>query len=218
MNKQPTSNQPLTEKGAPTAGTTRLEQALLGQGGIRLIAPAVSHRPKISSITAEESRSQQPGQLAESPFAMKGAKLWSGNTRSLIIGMGIGALLVSFAGHVYNNHQRAIGAEPLSLKRFLQARTHTVSASSQAVIPPAPIIVQIDERLIHVSAIALGHPRLAVINGQTVAEGDYVKVRAANPAVTASLRVVKIGEGRIDLSDGIQTITTQLSISSPGSR
>ena len=212
MNKAVANNATDACSGGDSTRVTQLD--LLAPTPVRLLQPRILPEMKLSKIEAPAPALDFRGETTDSPFAMRGAKLWSGNTRSLIIGMTIGALLLCFVGRVYNEHQRAIGAEPLSWKRFVQTRTHSVSASPHEIVPPAPIIIQIDERLIHVTAIALGHPRLAVINGQTVAEGDYVKVRSSNPAVIASLRVAKIGDGRIDLSDGTQTITTQLLVGS----
>ena len=68
--------------------------------------------------------------------------------------------------------------------------------------------------MVRVSAIALGHPRLAVINGKTIAEGDRVTLQAPNAAVALILRVVKIGDGSIDLSDGTKLFSAQLTIPS----
>jgi hypothetical protein len=66
-----------------------------------------------------------------------------------------------------------------------------------------------------VSAIALGHPRLAVINGRSVAEGDSITVHTPSHAVAVTLRVVKIADGRISLTDGTQVITTRLTVPAP---
>jgi hypothetical protein len=71
--------------------------------------------------------------------------------------------------------------------------------------------VQISPDLLRVTAIALGHPRLAVINGKEVTEGDSVTVRAANGGIEVTLRVVKIGDGSIQLTDGSQIVTTRIS-------
>ena len=69
--------------------------------------------------------------------------------------------------------------------------------------------------MVRVSAIALGHPRLAVINGKTVTEGDSVTLQAPNSPVALILRIQKIGDGAIDMTDGKQLFSAQLSIPSP---
>ena len=62
-------------------------------------------------------------------------------------------------------------------------------------------------------------PRLAVINGKTVTEGDNVKLQASNSSVALILRVVKIGDSSIEFSDGKQVSNAQLTIpSSPHPR
>lgn len=76
-------------------------------------------------------------------------------------------------------------------------------------------MVQIRADLIHVTAISLGHPRLAIINGQQVAEGDRITVHTPTASVALSLKVLRIGDGRIDLSDGTQEITARLEFPGP---
>jgi hypothetical protein len=98
---------------------------------------------------------------------------------------------------------------------LLTVATRSISTSLHAITTPAPIVVQISADVIHVSAIALGHPRLAVINGRSVAEGDSITVHTPSRAVAVTLRVVKIADGRIDLTDGTQVITTRLSVPAP---
>jgi hypothetical protein len=69
--------------------------------------------------------------------------------------------------------------------------------------------------LLHVTAISLGHPRLAIINGQQVAEGERITVHTPTASVALSLKVLRIGDRRIDLSDGSQEITARLELPSP---
>ena len=75
--------------------------------------------------------------------------------------------------------------------------------------------VQLSADMVRVSAIALGHPRLAVINGKTVTEGDSITLQVPNATLALILRVAKIGDGSIDLSDGKQMFSAQLTIPSP---
>lgn len=73
-------------------------------------------------------------------------------------------------------------------------------------------MVQIGAEHIRVSAISPGHPRLAVINHQQVGEGDFVIVHAPTVRFEVKLQVVKIADGRIDLSDGSQTIVARIAL------
>lgn len=196
----------------PTKANEPASECCSVEKEMKIIPNSLPSRRLLSTISTDDFPPVSLPQEAASPFVLKGASIWSGNGRSIFCGIVLGAILLFAVAHLFNNHERAVGKDPISFKTFIHARTHTVSASAHELVSPAPIIVQINSKLIHVSAIALGHPRLAVINSQTVAEGDYVKIRSENPAVTASLRVVRIADQRIDLSDGHQTITTQLEI------
>ena len=164
----------------------------------------------IASMDAPESRPTI--EAAESPFVLKGANAMSGNSRWLFFGAMIGAMLLSIGGIVFSRYRDANG-EPLHLPKFIKARTQSVAAPGSDS-PPAAIVVQLSADMVRVSAIALGHPRLAVINGRTVSEGDNVTLQAPNSPVALILRVNKIGDGAIELSDGKQLFSAQLSIPS----
>ena len=137
----------------------------------------------------------------------------SGNSRWIFIGAVIGAILLSIGGIVYTRVAGKDG-DRFGFHTFIKARTHHLAEPGSAA-PPAPIVIQLSPEMIRVSAIALGHPRLAVINGKTVTEGDNVRLQAPNASFALILRVVKIGDGSIDLSDGTKTFSTQLTIPSP---
>src|SRR5205823_13666712 len=94
--------------------------------------------------------------------------------------------------------------------KLMLVAARSVSASPHIVTPPAPIVVQISLDLLHVTAISLGHPRLAVINGEQVAEGDRITVHTPAASVAVTLQIVRIADSRIDLTDGTQVITAQL--------
>lgn len=69
--------------------------------------------------------------------------------------------------------------------------------------------------MVRISSISLGHPRLAVINDETVAEGDNVTVQTPDSSVAVTLRVTKIGDGWIDFTDGKQMFSAKLVIPTP---
>lgn len=163
------------------------------------------------SIDATDSRPTTDA--SESPFVLKGANTMSGNSRWLFMGAMIGALVLSIGGIVFNRYRDGNG-ESLYPPKFIKARTQSLGAPG-SMAPPAPIVVQLSVDMIRVSAIALGHPRLAVINGRTVTEGDSVTLQAKDSAVALILRVNKIGDGAIELTDGKQMFSAQLAIPSP---
>lgn len=141
---------------------------------------------------------------------LRGA-LFSGNGLAIFVGLIIACFLVAGANWLHERKMRAERAAPVA-PTLIAASTSSISSSTEEVAPPAPIMVQISAASIRVSAIALGHPRLAVINDQQVTEGDLVTVRASPARVQVTLRVTKIADGRVELTDGTQTIVTQLSL------
>ena len=165
----------------------------------------------ISSMEAQESTSTEAA--SDSPFVLKGAGIMSGNGRWIYIGLLFGAMLISIGGFIFGRHAQREG-DRFSFPTFIKARTHHLAEPGSAE-PPAPIVISLSTDMVRVSAIALGHPRLAVINGKTVAEGDSVTLQAPNSAIALILRVVKIGDGSIDLSDGKKMFSAQLTIPLP---
>ncbi|HEV3244593.1 MAG TPA: hypothetical protein VGZ31_09290 [Chthoniobacterales bacterium] len=166
----------------------------------------------ISSMEAQESTSTETG--SDSPFVLRGAGMMSGNARWVFIGAMIGALLLSIGGIIFSRHMDKEDAR-LNFPTFIRARTQSLADGPGSTATPAPIVVELSADMVRVSAIALGHPRLAVINGKTVTEGDSVTLQAPNASVALILRVVKIGDGSISLSDGKRMFSARLQIPSP---
>jgi hypothetical protein len=169
----------------------------------RVITSIVPDLPPADSVESED----------DSPFALKGSRVFSGNGRAMFMGILAGAVLISAIGFGYARHERAKRAA-MTAPRLFTVATHKSLTTQPGNSTPAPVVVQVSD-LIHVSAIALGHPRLAVINGRAVAEGDWVTVHGPNRAIAVTLRVLKIADGRVDLTDGTQTISAQLEIAKP---
>jgi hypothetical protein len=165
----------------------------------------------LTSMDAQERVATTIPDGSDSPFVLKGANAMSGNSRWLFIGALIGMMLLSVGGIIFT-HYRDKNGESLQFPTFIKARTQGVASGSGA--PPAPIVIQLSTDMIRVSAIALGHPRLAVINGKTVTEGDQVALAAPNSPVALVLRIVKIGDGSIELTDGKQMFSAKLTIRS----
>ena len=76
---------------------------------------------------------------------------------------------------------------------------------------PAPVVpvVKIDPNAIHVTAISLGQPKLAIVNGKQLGEGDELIASATK------LRLVKISDGEIQLSSGAQIVMARLAPPKP---
>lgn len=178
---------------------------------MQLVPSQLSSPQLITSMDAQETRPVTDS--SESPFVLKGANTMSGNSRWLFFGAMIGALLLSIGGIIFSRY-RDMNGEPLHMPKFIKARTQSIAAPGSNA-PPAQITIRLSANMIRVSAIALGHPRLAVINGRTVTEGDSVTLQAKDSPVALILRVSKIGDGAIELSDGKQLFSAQLAIPSP---
>jgi hypothetical protein len=178
------------------------------------LIPSKLPERRLSSIAPEPPGLDDREQGADSPFQLRGSYFFSGNGRAIFIGLLAGAVLISGAGYAFVRHERA-KREEMAVPRLLNVITHTVSGSAHTVTTPAPVLVQLNADVIRVTAIALGHPRLAVINGRAVAEGDTLTVHTPVRSVAVTLRVIRIADGRVELSDGTQTIHARLAVPTP---
>src|SRR5260370_19720402 len=179
---------------------------------MEVVADQIPPEGLITAMDAQESSSVGDG--SDSPLGLKGAGMMSGNGRWVFIGAIMGAMLLSVGGIIFSRHAQK-DDDRFGFPTFIKARTRSLAAAPGSAATPAPIVIQLSADMVRVSAIALGHPRLAVINGKTVAEGDGVTLQAPNSALALILRVVKIGDGSIDLSDGTKMFSAQLTIPSP---
>ena len=146
-------------------------------------------------------------------FRLKGASLFTGNGRAIFLGIVLGAAVLSAIGIFYTRYQAARWSEE-ARRKFMAVATQSISSPVHPGATPAPIIVKISAEALHVTAISMGHPRLAIINGQQVSEGDRFTIHTPAASIAITLRVLKISDGRIDLSDGTQVITARLEIPS----
>jgi hypothetical protein len=169
---------------------------------MRLISK-VTPTPRLLSTVVPDVR-EKPPEHVSMRSRLKGVSLFTGNGRAIFLGLVAGAVLICAVGLLYKRQQAA--------RQHAEEERKMVAVSTQSVSRPEPIVIQISADLIHVTAISLGHPRLATINGRNVAEGEYITIHtpAANIAVT--LRVSKISDGRIELNNGPQLITARLEL------
>lgn len=165
--------------------------------------------PRLLNTVAPELREKAATERSGLRARLKGSALFSGNGRAIFVGLFLGAAAFSAIGLLYERHQAAKHSEE-ARRKLMMVTTSSISSSPKTVATPAPVMVQIRLDLIHVTAISLGHPRLAVINGQQLAEGDRITLHTPSASVAVSLQVVKIADGSIDLSDGLHVITVRL--------
>jgi hypothetical protein len=134
-----------------------------------------------------------------------------GNGRAIFVGLGISAIVMSAIGFLGLGHSTR--SEAPAERKLLPVETNAVSGATNPSDLPKPVMVQLSEDMLRVSAISLGKPRLAVINGTQVAEGDFIAVHSTvAPSVVVSLRVLRIRDGLIELTDGTQHIQAHLAV------
>jgi len=183
-----------------------------GSSRMHLVPNRIDEERVLSSVIQEGSTPDRND--AESPFVLKGAGVLSGSARWIFIGILVGALVLSVLGFIFGR-EGAREREQIAFHKLMGVATHSLAASPDSVATPAPVIVQLSADMVRVTAIALGHPRLAVINNKPVAEGDTIVVHAPTRSVALTLRIVKISDGWIDMSDGTQVFTARLTVLPP---
>lgn len=184
---------------------------MLSQDRMRVL-PNTRPSPRLLTTVVPEHRPapETPDSIGPS-FRLRGASIFGGNGLAIFIGSLVGVAGITALAFTFRSQNQMKPPRPLQL---ITRTLHTFSASREAIVPPAPISVRITRDMVQVTAIALGHPRLAVINGHQVAEGDSFTIHVDPASVVVRLRVLKIEDGRIDVTDGKQTIS--LGLSKPG--
>ena len=174
------------------------------------VIPNIKAPPRLLESAAVEVKSAggEAGPASRHKLKRSGS---SGGGRAIFNGLLLGALAVA-AGGYFSQSGEAVEHQLASVRRFFAVRTSTV-----VVVKPegtgGPLRVQIDPSMLRVTAIALGHPRLAIINGKEVTEGDSLTLNSPDGSISVTLRIVNIVEGRIELTDGTQVMTAPLSSS-----
>ena len=69
-------------------------------------------------------------------------------------------------------------------------------------------LIPVSPDLLHVTSIAMGNPRLTIVNGKRLAEEDWLVIKTA--AGEASLRVISIQDGLVKFKHGGETIDARL--------
>jgi hypothetical protein len=160
--------------------------------------------PRLLSTVVPEVR-ERPPERVSMKSRLKSVSLFSGNGRAIFLGIVLGAVLLTAISILYVRRQAAL--------RRAEEQLKLLAVSAQSISVPQPIVVKISADMIHVSAISLGHPRMAIINGKLVGEGEQITLHPPSASVAVSLRLVKISDGQIQLSDGTQVISARLEVS-----
>lgn len=129
-------------------------------------------------------------------FSLKGSSLFFGSGTAIFAGIVVGAAILSILGLTYTRYQ--------AQKRQKEAVAKVVTTPDTSALAANQI---------QVSAISLGDPRLAIVNGKQVTEGDSITILSPGQSAPVRLQVVKIADGVVNLSDGTHVITVRLEIS-----
>lgn len=179
---------------------------------MRLLPPSTPS-PRLLSTAAAEYRSRADG---KSNAKLSRSSFWSGNGFAIFVGLGLGGLLVCGVSTVLITRHS-------SIDQVAPARLVPVAPIKSTILPAAPVAAasasaapkttpepEVAAETIHVTSIALGHPRLAVINRQEVTEGDWVYVDTGSSHLRLRLRVIKIADGQVELTLGRRVIAVPL--------
>ena len=176
----------------------------------------IKSRPRLlESAAAEVQAGSSPLNSKASKHRLKRSDTFGGNGRAIFIGLLLGALVVSGTGYLRSTDD-AGDTHLASVRKFFAVRTRSVLIRTVHRGDGAALRVHIDPSMLRVTAIALGHPRLAIINGKEVTEGDSITLNSPDGGISVTMRIVNIVEGRIELTDGTEIITAPL-VNSKGS-
>jgi hypothetical protein len=127
---------------------------------------------------------------------------FSGTDRVVFAAIVLGAILLCFIAFTHWRQRAAVHPAREDI------RPRAVSTPIVAAEPKGKISAD----HIHVSAISLGNPRMAIINGRLVGEGETITLHPPGAPAAVSLRLQKISDGEIELSDGAQVIKARLQL------
>lgn len=162
---------------------------------MRLVPQDKPSEPLIYSMAPSPFDKDLPAELGQA--RLKGSGFLWNNTTAWIGGI-LFALAVVILGSLYVVDQRQKRAAERSLAAMSTVTTEPAGA-------PA-VRVNIDK--LYVSAISLGDTKLAVVNGASLAEGDYLQVETEYGS--ARLQVLKITDGAVEFTNGPATIVAEL--------
>ena len=164
----------------------------------------------LSSAALEHLPTSAPAPATSGELKRSG--LFGGNGLAIFVGLAVAAMLLFSASRFFAWREAKLrgDAEP---PRLLDVATRNLSTSPDAIVPPEPVFVMIEPAQVNVTAISIGLPRLAVINGRSVAEGDFLTIRTPSSAnVNVRLQVKRIADGHIELAHGQQTLIARIRI------
>jgi hypothetical protein len=152
------------------------------------MAPNEKARPRLLSTAAS---SQAPLALPE-PVPRRRRSvfvtLWL-----VFVAAAVAGAIAAGADHFFS-HENSAKSPPISVLKPIRQALPT---------PPSPPL-EVPGSALHVTAIMLGAPPLAIVNGKQLSEGDWLEVRM--DAGVAALHVIKIEDGVVRFAYGGRVI------------
>lgn len=178
---------------------------------LRIIPPSTPSPQLFSTAVTKVVKLPATRNDAPSRFRLTSGGFFDARFRSTIFALVLAAGTLGALGYLAE-HYRQAEQEFEMLRRFVAVRTNAVVPPKQMQMTDAktPVRLNLSPELLRVTAIALGHPRLAIINGKQVTEGDSLTVKGPSGLFEIVLHVVRISDGSIDLTDGSAIITTHM--------
>jgi hypothetical protein len=152
------------------------------------MAPNEKPRPRLLSTAASSPVSLAPPELAPQRRRSVFVTLWL-----VFVAAAIAGAIAAGADHFFG-HEDSAKSPPISVLKPIRQALPT---------PPKPPL-DVPESALHVTAIVLGAPPLAIVNGKQLSEGDWLEVRM--DAGVAALHVVKIEDGLVRFAYGGRVI------------
>ena len=169
----------------------------------------VSHTtPAAQLLKTALEQPERPSEEVHSGLDLTTGSGFSGKDRAIFAAIILGAVLVcTFA--IIHWRQRTASRPAKDDGKRPAVSTPSIAAKS---------IVKTNADLIHVSAISLGDPRMAIINGRLVGEGEEIILHPPGGSVAVTLRLKKISDGEVELSEGARVIKARLELAPASKR
>ncbi len=169
------------------------------------MVPHTSATPHLLK-TAMEERESPPEEHQAGSDPTTGSR-FSGKERATFAAIVLGAVLLCF--FTFTRWRQRTAVHPANQDTRITA-VRIPSVSTRAV--PEEPAAKISADQIHVSAISLGDPPMAIINGRLIGEGEQLTLHPPGAPAGVSLRLRKISDGEVEFSDGAHVIKARLEL------
>jgi hypothetical protein len=144
------------------------------------MAPNEKPRPRLLSTAASPTAPVAPPEPAPPPRR----RSVFATSLLVVVAAGLAGAIAAGADYFFT-HENGAKSPPVSVLKPIRQALPT---------PPKPPL-DVPPDALHVTAIVLGSPSLAVVNGKSLSEDEWLEVRT--PEGVAALHVIKIEDGLV---------------------